>query len=81
MTALEGLQSFVGQDRRVRDAIAEALLHDQDATVRKTAIEMLVPVQSDSSVQQVLRTVSTQDENPFIRTASYEALQGAGDIQ
>jgi hypothetical protein len=25
--------------------------------------------------------VSTQDENPYIRTASYQALQGAADIQ
>jgi 2-phosphoglycerate kinase len=38
-------------------------------------------VQSDSSVRQVLRTVSTQDENPYIRTASYNALQSAADIQ
>jgi hypothetical protein len=81
MTALAGLQSLVGQDHRVRDAISDALLHDPDATVRKTAIEILVPVQSDSSVRQVLRTVSIQDENPFVRTASYEALQGSGDIQ
>ncbi|WP_213804486.1 HEAT repeat domain-containing protein [Granulicella sp. dw_53] len=81
LKALEGLQRFVGQDHRVRDAILEALMHDQDAQVRTAAIALLEPVQSDSSVRQVLRTVSTQDENPFIRTASYQALQGAGDIQ
>jgi 2-phosphoglycerate kinase len=38
-------------------------------------------VRADSSVRQVLRTVSTTDENPYIRTASFNALQGAGDIQ
>lgn len=81
MKALEGLQHYVGVDRRVRDAILEALMHDDDARVRTAAIGMLEPVQSDSSVRQALRTVSTQDENPYIRTASFQALQGAGDIQ
>ena len=56
-------------------------MHDSSASVRKQAIALLEPVQSDSSVRQVLRTVSTQDENPYIRTASYEALQGTADIQ
>jgi HEAT repeats len=81
LKALEGLQHYVGQDRRVRDAVLEALMHDSDADVRSAAIGLLTPVQSDSSVRQVLRTVSTQDENQYIRTASYQALQGAGDIQ
>jgi hypothetical protein len=81
MKALEGLQQYVGQDQHVRDAVAEALMSDPDAGVRKVAIEMLGPVRSDSSVQQVLRTVSTQDTNPYIRTASYQALQDSADIQ
>ena len=71
LKALEGLQHYVGQDQRVRDAVLEALMHDSDAEVRTTAIGMLEPVQADSSVREVLRTVSTQDENPYIRTASY----------
>jgi HEAT repeats len=81
MKALEGLQEYVGQDQHVRDAVLEAVMHDQDAQVRQTAIGVLEPVQSDSSVRQVLRTVATQDANPFIRTASYNALQSAADIQ
>jgi hypothetical protein len=81
MKALEGLQRYVGQDSHVRDAVSEALLSDPDASVRKVAIEMLQPVRSDSSVQQVLRTVSTQDANPYIRTASYQALQDSANIQ
>jgi hypothetical protein len=81
MKALEGLQPYVGQDQRVRDAILEALLHDKSAGVRTAAINLLAPVQSDSSVQQVLRTVSTQDDNPYIRTASFQALQSSADIQ
>jgi hypothetical protein len=81
MKALEGLQEFVGQDQHVRDAVLEAVMHDSDAQVRQTAIGVLEPVQSDSSVRQVLRTVAAQDANPFIRTASFNALQGAADIQ
>jgi hypothetical protein len=79
--ALEGLQPYVGQDQHVRDAVAEALMSDPDAGVRRVAIEMLGPVRSDSSVQQVLRTVSTQDANSYIRTASFQALQDTADIQ
>jgi hypothetical protein len=81
MKALEGLQPYVGQDRRVRDAVLEALLHDSNAQVRTTAISELEPVQADSSVRNVLRTVSTSDENPYIRTASFQALQGSDSIQ
>jgi HEAT repeats len=81
LKALEGLQRYVGQDPRVRDAIAEALSRDPSADVRKQAVDTLVPVKTDSTVRQVLRTVSTQDVNPYIRTASYNALQDAADIQ
>ncbi len=81
MKALKGLERYVDQDQRVRDAVLEALMHDKNAGVRTAAIGMLTPVQSDSSVRQVLRTVSTQDENPFIRNASFEALQGTDGLQ
>jgi HEAT repeats len=81
MKALEGLQRYVGQDQHVRDAVLEAVMHDSDPQVRETAIGVLGPVQSDSSVRQVLRTVSTQDANPYIRTASFHALQDSPNIQ
>ena len=81
LKALQGLQRYVGQDPRVRDSIAEALSRDPSADVRKQAVATLVPVKTDSTVRQVLRTVSTQDVNPYIRTASYNALQDAADIQ
>jgi HEAT repeats len=81
LKALQGLQRYVGQDPRVRDAIAEALSRDPSADVRKEAVSTLGPVKTDSTVRQVLRTVSTQDVNPYIRTASYNALQDAADIQ
>jgi hypothetical protein len=81
MKALEGLQPYVGQDQHVRDAILEAVMRDKSAGVRSTAISLLTPVQSDSSVRQVLRTVSTQDESPYIRNASFQALQSSAEIQ
>ena len=81
MKALEGLQPYVGQDRRVRDALLVALLHDPSAQVRRTAVELLEPVEADSSVRQVLQTVSTTDENPNVRTVSFQELRGADSIQ
>jgi hypothetical protein len=81
LTALQGLQRYVGQDPRVRDAIAEALSRDPSAEVRKQAVATLVPVKTDSAVRQVLRTVSTQDVNPYVRTISYNALQDSANIQ
>jgi len=81
LKALEGLQPYVAEDQRVRDALLEALMRDANAEVRTKAIEMLEPVQSDSSVRQVFRSVSTTDENPYIRTVSTRALAGTADIQ
>ena len=81
LKALNGLQPYVAQDEHVRDAVLDALLYDKSADVRSQAISMLTPVQADSSVRQVLRTVSSQDVNPAIRTASFQVLQGSADIQ
>ena len=81
LKALEGLEPYVEEDQRVRDAVLEALARDPNAQVRVAAIGLLEPVHQDSSVREVLRTVSTQDEDPRIRTVSYNALQGEGSIQ
>lgn len=81
MKALEGLQPYVAQDQSVRDALLSALMHDSNADVRMRAISMLEPVESDTSVQQVMRTVSTSDDNPYIRNVSTHALAGTADIQ
>jgi hypothetical protein len=81
LKAREGLQPYVAEDRRVRDAVLEALAGDPSAEVRTRAISLLEPVESDSSVRQVMRTVSTTDDNPYIRTVSTHALQGTADIQ
>jgi hypothetical protein len=81
LKALDGLQPYVAEDQRVRDALLEALMHDANSNVRTRAISLLQPVESDSSVRQVMRTVSTTDDNPYIRTVSTHALAGTADIQ
>ncbi len=74
MKALEGLQRYVALDEHVRDAVAQTLLTDASSAVRSKAIAVLEPVKSDTSVRQVLRTVSTTDENPYLRTVSTREL-------
>lgn len=81
LKALAGLKRFVGKDQKVRDAVLQALMSDPNAEVRTQAIDMLTPVQGDSSVRQVLHTVSTQDANPYIRNASVQALGNVDGIQ
>jgi hypothetical protein len=81
LRALQGLEPYVAQDQRVRDAVLETLMHDKSEDVRSQAIAVLTPVEADSSVRQVLRTVSSQDVNPAIRNASFQVLQGTADIQ
>jgi Putative zinc-finger len=81
MKALEGLQPYVSNDSNVRDAVLEALMNDSSANVRTAAINLLQPVQADSSVREVMHTVSTQDQNPYIRNASRTYLQQVSDIQ
>ncbi len=81
LAALDGLQPYVAEDQTVRDAVLVALMHDSSANVRTRAINLLQPVDSDSSVREVMRTVSTTDDNPYIRTVSTHALAGTADIQ
>jgi HEAT repeats/Putative zinc-finger len=81
MKALDGLQSYVGADVQVRDAVLEALMDDPDAHIRAQAIGLLAPVEADSSVREVLHTVATQDDNPHIRDVSQQVLDAAPQIQ
>ena len=79
--ALAGLQPYVEQDVRVRDAVLEALMNDNDPRIRSTSISMLAPVEGDTSVRQVLHSVSTSDENPHIRFVSRQILSQVPEIQ
>ncbi|MGB7267593.1 MAG: HEAT repeat domain-containing protein [Terracidiphilus sp.] len=79
--ALEGLQPYVAEDMRVRDAVLEAVLNDSDPSIRTAAIGLLEPVDADTSVRQVLYSVSNSDQNPQIRTVSREVLSRVPEIQ
>ena len=79
--ALEGLEPYVAEDTRVRDAVLEALLNDNDPRIRSAAISLLAPVEADSSVRQVLYSVSNTDDNPQIRTVSRQVLSQVPEIQ
>jgi hypothetical protein len=79
--ALQGLESYVAEDVRVRDAVLEALLNDSDPRIRTQAINILEPVEADTSVRQVLYSVSTSDRSPQIRTVSRQVLNRVPEIQ
>jgi len=79
--ALEGLQPYVVEDVRVRDAVLEALLNDGDPRIRTDAISILEPVEADASVRQVLRSVASSDRNPTIRSVSRRVLSRVTEIQ
>jgi hypothetical protein len=81
LNALNGLKQYVAEDVGVRDGVLEALLDDPDANVRSRAIELLHPVEADSSVREVLHTVASEDNNPHIRTVSQEVLDRSIHIQ
>jgi len=81
MKALDGLEPYIAVDTRVRDAVLEALLKDPNAGVRTEAISLLEPVEADAAVRDVLQTVSTQDNNPEIRTVSRQFLEQVSQIQ
>jgi len=79
--ALEGLEPYVAEDVRVRNAVLESLLNDSDARIRSAAISLLAPVEADSSVREVLYSVSNSDENPQIRNVSRQVLSRVPEIQ
>ena len=79
--ALKGLEPYVVEDIRVRDAVLEALLNDSDPRIRTEAINILGPVEADTSVQQVLHTVANSDRSPQIRTVSRQVLRRVPEIQ
>jgi hypothetical protein len=79
--ALHGLEPYVAQDMRVRDAVLEALLNDSDPDIRIAAIGLLGPDEADTSVRQVLYSVSNSDQSPQIRDVSRQVLSQVPEIQ
>jgi len=79
--ALEGLEPYVVDDVRVRDAVLEAVLNDNDPAIRASAIGLLEPVDADTSVRQVLYSVSNSDDNAQIRNVSRQVLRRVSETQ
>ena len=79
--ALEGLEPYVAEDVRVRNAVLEALLTDSDPGIRTASINLLEPVEADTSVRQVLYSVSNSDNSPQIRNVSRQILSQVPEIQ
>jgi hypothetical protein len=79
--ALEGLEPYVADDMRVRDAVLEAVLNDSDPAIRSAAIGLLEPDDADTSVRQVLYSVSNSDDNAQIRNVSRQVLSRVPEIQ
>jgi len=79
--ALKGLEPYVAEDMRVRDSVLEALLNDSDPRIRTEAINILEPVEADTTVRQVLSTVATSDQNPKIRNVSRQVLSRVPEFQ
>jgi len=79
--ALEGLEPYVTQDVQVRDAVLEALMNDPDPRIRTAAVNLLQPLEADTSVREVLYSVSNSDRNPHIRTVSRQVLSQVPEIQ
>jgi anti-sigma factor RsiW len=79
--ALEGLEPYVAADMRVRNAVLEALLNDSDPRIRTASINLLEPVEADTSVRQVLHSVANTDQNPHIRNVSRQVLSRVPEIQ
>ena len=81
LKSLEGLRSYVKEDRRVRDAVLEALMKDNNPGVRSQAIALLESVKVDSSVRQAFAALASQDNDPYIRTESRRVLANLPDIE
>jgi hypothetical protein len=65
----------------VRNALLQALLTDNDPKVRTESINLLEPVEADTSVRQVLYSVSNTDDSPQIRNVSRQILSQVPEIQ
>jgi hypothetical protein len=81
LRALDGLEPYVGEDRKVRDVVVNALMKDPDPKIRIKAVDLLQPVDSDSSVRTALHSVADSDQNPYLRTVSRQMLNGLPEIQ
>jgi len=66
---------------RVRNAMLEALLNDNNPGVRSGALKALAVVPNDTSVHQALAQLAKEDPNEFIRGESSRLLATAQEKQ
>jgi len=59
---------------RVRNAMLEALLNDNNPGVRAGALTALATVSDDTSVRQALTQLAKEDPNDFIRQESSRVI-------
>ena len=74
LMVLDSLKGYVRDDVKVRDAVVEVLVSDNNAGVRQAALSLLDPVKADSSVRSVLMVLAQRDPNKFIRLESKRYL-------
>jgi hypothetical protein len=72
--SLDAVGSFVKDDIRVRNAVLDALLNDNNLGVRSGALHSLEPVRTDSSVRMALQQLAKEDPSDYIRTESKRVL-------
>jgi hypothetical protein len=72
--ALDAVGSFVKEDIRVRNAVLDALLNDNNLGVRSGALHSLEPVKTDSSVRMALQQLGKEDPSDYIRGESKRVL-------
>ncbi len=77
LKAEEALTPMVKQDIRVRNAMLESLLNDNNPGVRAGALKALDTVRNDTSVRQALTQLAKEDPNEYIRQESSRILAQA----
>ena len=80
LKAIEGLGSYVKDDRSVRDAVLNALMADNNQGVRTQALILLSPVKADSSVRAALQHLAETDQNQYIRSQARTVLAQLPEI-
>jgi hypothetical protein len=80
LKAIEGLGSFVKDDTRVRDAVLNALMTDNNPGVRTQALLLLQPVKADGSVRAALQHLAETDQNQYIRSQARTVLAQLPEI-
>ena len=80
LKAIEGLGSYVKDDKNVRNIVLNALMADSNQGVRIQALLLLSPVKADSSVRAALQQLAQTDQNQYIRSQARTVLAQLPEI-